>query len=355
MEEKFIPYNQICDSYGSEGAQSAPVPAAAQPDQPTPQPTPSQPETQSTRAGTSGQDAAILSLTQMLSNALHYQQVLEEKLSSMVDWQERQEKVNQNLAAQQQALLARVEALSSQISASSAQPHSAPATSAALDDILKALSRVEKSSLDAIRESKNFQQTLYAKQNKELDSYRALHANMANANTLTEIANFRNAAEDIARHLDDVQAKNLRIGVVEAIDEYLEDNGVTIRQTPVGQRRSLRTCQTRKQVPTGDESLHGTVAYSASPSFAIGNLLLMKEIVDTYIYDPSLNQPAEPEEPDTSTAASDEAPPAPQAAPEDIPTESAAEVPAEEAAPADQPQNAAPAAEATPDQNTTTV
>lgn len=313
MEDKYTSYDQMRNSYSDGSRQTNDTPSeqlsdnVVEPDeyaqpveqngypagisQEKPGSVQSEPTTDSIPVSSVGQDDVILSLSQSLSLALHYQQALEEKLSSIIEWQKTQEERMHHLATQQETLIGRMERLGRDISSATPQgPIIMP------DEIQKALSRVEKSSLDAIRESKNFQQTLYAKQNKELDGYRSLLSNTANANILTEIAHFRNAAEDIAQRLDDVQAKNLRIGVVEAIDELLEDHGVEIHQTLAGQRRSLRTCQTRKQIPTDNEALHGMVARSITPSFAIGNLILLKEIVDTYVYDASLKQRSDEDE-----------------------------------------------------------
>lgn len=307
MEEKYTSYDQMRNSYSSDGGQTSGTPSERLSSHMSEQDEYEQPVDQNSNSATIPQDNpesaqtwpttntdplpgvenedVILSLSQSLSSALHYQQILDEKLCSIIELQKVQEEKLRDLATQQKTLMERLESLARDNSTASSQ-----VSIITLDEIQKTLYRVEKTNLDAIRESKNFQQTLYAKQNKELDGYRSLLSNTANANLLTEIAHFRNAAEDIAQRLDDVQAKNLRIGVVEAIDELLEDNGVEIHQTPAGQRRSLRTCLTRKQIPSDDETLHGMVARSITPSFAIGNLILLKEIVDTYVYDASLKQ-----------------------------------------------------------------
>ena len=76
--------------------------------------------------------------------------------------------------------------------------------------------------------------------------------------------------------------------MLDSLAELLEDNGVVIEQTDVGQPRSIRLCKTRKTIATGDESLKGKVAKSYNPSFVLGNQILQKEIVDTYIFDPAL-------------------------------------------------------------------
>lgn len=315
MGDKYTSYDQMRNSYSTDGTQVGDAlraqsvdsnPETEECDQQvehltdhvdTPLPSPNPVDNKviediATEQSTEKEEV-ILSLSQSLSSALRYQQILDEKLSGIIQWQEKQERDARNLATQLESLTKRIESLASGLSTIPDQRVTPQRTTIILDDIQKVLSRMEKSNLDAIRESKNFQQTLYAKQNKELDSYRSLHSNTANANILIEIAHFRNAAEDIVGRLDDLQARNLRVGVVEAIDELLEEYGVEIHQTPVGQRRSLRTCQTRKQVPTGDEALHGMVACSVAPSFSIGNLILLKEIVDTYVYDASLRLPTD--------------------------------------------------------------
>ena len=149
------------------------------------------------------------------------------------------------------------------------------------------------------------------KMEKELNGYKKLFAEDVFAPLLTDMAKiYVDSWKCINAITDDKLRNNLEGLLLESMEEMFEDNGVTIHQTRVGQERSLRTCKTRNAVPTGEEALHGTVALSLNPSFSLGRLVLVKEVVDTYVYDPAL-KPAEPEvtptEPEAAPAAPEEA------------------------------------------------
>lgn len=152
-----------------------------------------------------------------------------------------------------------------------------------------AAQRQEKANTDILRDSKNFQAGVKARMQDELDQYHKLHAQNAYAPILTEIAGLYISTERLLDSAEDSHLKEqLRNALLDSLAELLEDNGVTIARTEVGQARSLRLCKTRKTIATGDENLKGKVAKSYNPSFVLGNQILQKEIVDTYIFDPEL-------------------------------------------------------------------
>ena len=61
-------------------------------------------------------------------------------------------------------------------------------------------------------------------------------------------------------------------------------------------------------IPTGNKDLQGTVAHSYNPSFVLGNMILIKENIDTYLYDEALDESLKEEAPPAEEApAADEA------------------------------------------------
>lgn len=165
-----------------------------------------------------------------------------------------------------------------------------------ITEMKKTVVRQEKANIDILRDSKNFQAGVRERMQDELDQYHKLHAQNTYAPLLTEIASLYISTERFLDGITDdhlkVQLKNI---LLDSIAELLEDHGVTINRTPVGQPRSLRTCKTRKTVSTTDESLSGTVAKSYNPSFMLGNQILQKEVIDTYVYDPAFGQESQQE------------------------------------------------------------
>ncbi len=164
---------------------------------------------------------------------------------------------------------------------------------AQVDELSKSAARQEKANVDILRDSKNFQATVREQMQKELEGYRKLHAETAYAPILTEIANLYISTQKIIEFVSDEKLKEqLTEMLLENIEEILVDNGVVIHTTLEGQKRSLKTCKTRRTIPTANKELHGLVAASNNPSFELKNLVLIKESVDTYVYDESLDDKA---------------------------------------------------------------
>lgn len=152
-----------------------------------------------------------------------------------------------------------------------------------------AAQKQEKANTDILRESKNFQAGVKARMQDELDQYHKLQAQNVYAPILTEIAGLYISTEHLLESAEESHLKEqLKNALLDSLAELLEDNGVTIMRTEIGQARSLRLCKTRKTIATGDENLKGKVAKSYNPAFVLGNQILQKEIVDTYVFDPSL-------------------------------------------------------------------
>lgn len=168
---------------------------------------------------------------------------------------------------------------------------------AKLEELRQANARQEKANVDILRDSKNFQASVREQMQRELDRYHKMHAETANAPILTDIANlYIMSCKAISFLTDEKERKNISEIVLEGLLEILEEQGVTVNSTPVGRRRSVKTCKTRKTIPTGDSELHGMVAESINPSFTLGNQVLIKECIDTYVYDASLVLPKDDSE-----------------------------------------------------------
>ncbi len=169
---------------------------------------------------------------------------------------------------------------------------------ARIDSLTQAAQKAEKANTDILRDSKNYQATVQNALQKELEGYRKKMSETAMAPILTEISNLYITVHHLAEHLEDGKTKkNIEDGVLESIEEILEDNGVTICTTAAGKERSVTQCKTIKTVPTHDRALHGRVARSYHPSFTLGKLVLVKERIDTYVYEepaPTVESPPGP-------------------------------------------------------------
>lgn len=177
-----------------------------------------------------------------------------------------------------------------------------------LEELRQANARQEKANVDILRDSKNFQASVREQMQRELDRYHKMHAETANAPILTDIANlYIMSCKAISYLADEKERKNISEIVLEGLLEILEEQGVVVNSTPVGTKRSIKTCKTRKTILTGDVALHGTVAESITPSFTLGNQVLIKESIDTYVYDATLAASSEVSESETSEMTGDNA------------------------------------------------
>lgn len=208
--------------------------------------------------------------------------------------------LNQNIMQANASLTAVLQALSTQatelqaIRQATMQPNSATEhiqrLAGSVDELKINVARHEKANVDILRDSKNFQASVREQMQRELDGYHKLHSSTAYAPILTEIANLYITTQKAISYVADPKVReHFNDLVLESISELLTDQGVEIHSTDVGEARSLRTCKTRKTIPTGDKALHGLVAASNHPSFSLGNLVLIKESIDTYVYDASLH------------------------------------------------------------------
>lgn len=173
---------------------------------------------------------------------------------------------------------------------SSQEDEDASSLTAKFEELRQASIRQEKANIDILRDSKNFQASVREQMQRELDRYHQMHAETANAPILTDIANlYIMSCKAISFLTDAKERKNISEIVLEGLLEILEEQGVAVNSTPAGRKRTVKTCKTRKTIPTAESELHGMVAESITPSFTLGNQVLIKECIDTYVYDASLN------------------------------------------------------------------
>lgn len=211
----------------------------------------------------------------------------------------------------------------------------APDESDAQKQLLSIATEMKERNMDVLRDFKLFQSTTAKTQQAELDKYRDLHAGTVKTQILTEVAKAYSAAKKVLDNEEGDIRRRLTNLLLSPLEELLvEENGVTIHQTPEKADRSFHTCTTRQKIHTADQSLHGKVAKSVSPSFSLGSVVLIREVVDTYVYDPKLAEkesPAPQPEPAEEAAA-----PAPEAEPIQepaAPPKEPAPVPLEDQAP----------------------
>ena len=153
------------------------------------------------------------------------------------------------------------------------------------------IGNLEKKNTDILRDSINFQANMGRRWGDELKHYRDLFADSAYDSILEELADLYSQTLQYIEETESDQVKeDIQDTVIESLNEIFNEFHITISRTKVGEKRSSKTCRTRKTIQTGNEALHGTVAKSYNPSFVRENRVLKYEKIDTYMFDPALKE-----------------------------------------------------------------
>lgn len=84
--------------------------------------------------------------------------------------------------------------------------------------------------------------------------------------------------------------KNL-MALFEQLEDILDDYGAEVIRSEVGTVRKTRSCKIINKIMTGDSELHNTIVVSRKPGVMRGQVVLYQELVDVYVFDPSLSVP----------------------------------------------------------------
>lgn len=119
----------------------------------------------------------------------------------------------------------------------------------------------------------------------ELDRYHDADRGNAFDGILGAIARIYTNNESLVDEISDPKTrKNVKYMLLD-LSDLLEEYGVSMLKSEVGDKRNVRHCQIVERIPTDNPELHDTIAASHSTGFYKGNRTIIKELVDVYFFD----------------------------------------------------------------------
>ena len=118
----------------------------------------------------------------------------------------------------------------------------------------------------------------------ELDFFREIDRGRVFDGILGDVAKIYSDNEPVLDEITDPRAlKRVRYMFMDIL-QILEVNGVHRHKSGAGDKRNARCCQIAERIATNDPQLHDTVALSHNTGFYKENRVLVKELVDVYLY-----------------------------------------------------------------------
>lgn len=122
----------------------------------------------------------------------------------------------------------------------------------------------------------------------ELDQYHNADRGRSFDGILSAIARIYSNNETLIDEIVDPKTKkHIHYLLLDLLD-LLEEYGVSKIKSNVGDKRNTRHCQIVERIPTGDPTLHDTIAASHNTGFYKDNRTIIKELVDVYFYDKTI-------------------------------------------------------------------
>ena len=151
---------------------------------------------------------------------------------------------------------------------------------------------------EELREIRKLYHNEYAmrlrKVQEELDHYHSLEKGRLFDDILRETAHIYSSNLEVLEKIEDEKVKKQLTYMFSDILQLIESNGASVYKSAPGDPRNPRYCKVAEKIPTGDKSLHDTVARSISEGFYIENRPLVQELINVYTFDASLAaEPAE--------------------------------------------------------------
>lgn len=256
-------------------------------------------------------DTAVNLISQMMLSVESGKKQISSEIKELYSNQERIWNVVQQISNRQAQLDAAIDRLQRDDKVQNQQTASVPEVQKLLEEIAGKLhediGNLEKKNTDILRDSINFQANMGRRWGDELKHYRDLFADSAYDSILEELADLYSQTLQYIEETESDQVKeDIQDTVIESLNEIFNEFHITISRTKVGEKRSSKTCRTRKTIQTGNEALHGTVAKSYNPSFVRENRVLKYEKIDTYMFDSALRETEMQEEQIQDSSATDE-------------------------------------------------
>lgn len=124
----------------------------------------------------------------------------------------------------------------------------------------------------------------------ELEHYRKIDKGRIYDDILGSLARLFSNNESLSDEIQDPKIKKAVRYLLLDIEDVLNEYGMSMIKSNPGDKRDPRHCQIHDRILTEDPSLHDIVVKSYNTGFHIGNRTIIKEKVDIYYFDRTINQ-----------------------------------------------------------------
>ncbi len=199
------------------------------------------------------------------------------------------------------AILAKIDAAQAALEKKLADVLGRTEAESSLETLVRTLAdkqeKIDRQLTQTLRDTASFQVQVRQRMQHDLDELREQQSGGQFNSILKEIASmyaeYQSVLED--EGMEPKTHRNIR-ALFEQMEDLLNEYDAEVCISKVGDPRPKRQCKIIKQIPTGDESKHNTIALSRKPGVMRGRLVLNHEFVDVYVYDPAL-KPVEEKSP----------------------------------------------------------
>lgn len=159
-------------------------------------------------------------------------------------------------------------------------------------EVQKSMDNLTARTTDVMRQTMDFTNTSSRRWTKELEEYRALFRDSVYDDIWKKLADiYLGILKHASRKGDPEFLDQMSYCALEPIQELMEEYGVKLQVTPVGEKRSFKRTKARGQVLTGDPEKDATVARSVMPGFVRDSIVIVPEIVETCVYQKGYQEP----------------------------------------------------------------
>jgi len=159
-------------------------------------------------------------------------------------------------------------------------------------DTLEVLKKIEELQLANKRKLEDMDRNYHNKfadvidnQQNELDRYRKGIERTLISRVLKTVAGLYSEYEQYIKCDDAEKLKNGLRALLDELLQLLHENSVLEYKSTIGDKYSVKNCKVNKKLKTDDKEHNGTVVEILNTGFYVGNVVLVPERINIYVYD----------------------------------------------------------------------
>ena len=185
--------------------------------------------------------------------------------------------------------LARIEKQLGSLSGFSASDEKLNTLETMIASVVEKLDRNDRQLTQDLRENANFRIQVRQGMQHDLDELKAQQSGEQFNPILKEIATIYSEYQVLLDEELPPRARKNLMALFEQLEDLLADYDAEVVRSEVGSVRQTRSCKIVNKVPTANSEIHNTIVVSRKPGVVRGRMVLYPELVDVYVYDPTLS------------------------------------------------------------------